>query len=381
MQEGVSLETTLICLSHLRWDHVWQRPHHLMARLSQHVPIIFVEEPWLGEWEHIQQPCWEERPGLDRVRVVRPLIPMACLNTPGNSYEDVFLRLFQQLLPQAGSRPIVWEYSPMMEYLTAAVPDPSLVVYDCMDELANFRGAPVDIRDREARLMKMAALVFTGGRSMYEARKDLHPNVHWFSSGVDTAHYQQALLPTTAEPSDVAQLPHPRLGYFGVLDERLDWDLVAQVATARPDWQWIFVGPTAKIDPADLPQAANLHFLGQRSYNDLPAYLKSFDVATMPFAHNEATRFISPTKTLEYMAGHAPIVSTSVPDVVRFYRERVHLADDATSFVAAVETALRETPAERASRAQAEDALLADQSWDSIATRMWALIEEQVAVS
>lgn len=373
------METTLICLSHLRWDHVWQRPHHLMARMAQHVPIIFVEEPWLGEWPHIQEPTWEERPGLDRVRVVRPLVPFASVNTPGNSYEEVFVRLFQQLLPQAGPQPLVWEYSPMMVYLTAAVPDPGLVIYDCMDELANFRGAPPNIRAREAELMDRAALVFTGGRSMYEARKERHPRVHWFSSGVDTAHYQQALLPSTAEPPDVVQLAHPRLGYFGVLDERLDWDLVARVVALRPAWQWIFVGPTAKINPADLPQAPNVHYLGQRSYNDLPAYLKSFDVATMPFAHNEATRFISPTKTLEYMAGHAPIVSTSVPDVVRFYSERVRLADDPASFVAAVEAALRETPAERTTRAAAEDALLADQSWDSIAARMWALIQEQMA--
>ncbi len=370
---------TLICLSHLRWDHVWQRPHHLMARLSAHMPVIFVEDPWIGRWDNISAPTWEERPGLDRVRVVRPLVPEDVLDTPGNSYEQIFARMFAEIVAQAGPDPILWEYSPMMVYL-AEQTDARLIVHDCMDELANFRGAPADIKDREARLMALAAVVFTGGRSMYEARKDRHPNIHCFPSGVDQAHYEQALLESTVEPADVADLPHPRLGFFGVLDERIDWPLIGAVAELRPDWQWALVGPTAKVDPAELPQRPNIRYLGQRSYAELPAYLKSFDVATMPFARNEATRFISPTKTLEYMAGHTPIVSTSIPDVVRSYSERVHLADEAPAFVAAVEAALAETPPARAARVVAENEVLAEQSWDSIAARMWALVEEQLAL-
>ncbi|MBA3947608.1 MAG: glycosyltransferase [Herpetosiphonaceae bacterium] len=374
------METALICLSHLRWDHVWQRPHHLMSRLAQYLPVIFVEEPWIGEWPGVHEAWLEERPGLPRVRVIRPLVPEELLDTPDNSYRAIFSRLFDQILQQAGPQPIIWEYTPMMVYL-AEQAGARLIVHDAMDELAQFRGAPADLRQREQQLMDISDIVFTGGRSLYEARKDRHPRVFCFPSGVDLDHYRQALDPNTTEPADVADLPHPRLGYFGVLDERLDWELIGAVAEARPQWQWIFVGPTAKIEPSDLPQLPNIRYLGQRSYNDLPAYLKSFDVATMPFAMNDATRYISPTKTLEYMAGHAPIVSTLVPDVVRSYGSLVRLADGLPAFIAAVEAALREAPAERQARIERELPVLAEHSWDGIADRMWQIMQERLAAT
>lgn len=341
------------------------------------MPVIFLEEPEIGSWPGVTTPQLQDQPGSPGVRVVRPLIPATVIDTPGNSYREIFSRLWRSLVDEVDTKPIIWEYSPMMVYLVKLV-NPRLVVYDCMDELANFRGASADLKMREAALMEMAEVVFTGGWSMYDARKHLHPNVHCFPSGVDVEHYRACIESGITPPQDVVELGGPRLGYFGVLDERLDWRLVDGVAAARPDWQWVFVGPTAKIDPQHLPRRANIHYLGQRAYNELPAYLSSFDVATMPFARNDATRFISPTKTLEYMAGHKPIVSTSIPDVVRSFATRVRLADDVPGFIEAVEKSLRETPACARQRVAAEDELVNSYSWDDIADRMWRIVEEQL---
>ncbi|GAC1650753.1 MAG: glycosyltransferase family 1 protein [Herpetosiphon sp.] len=340
------------------------------------MPVIFIEEPWLGVWQHRQVPEWDERPGMDRVRVFRPLVPTAVVDTPGNSYQEIFTRMVVELLHSLPLTPVVWEYSPMMVYLVEHA-RPNVVVYDCMDELSAFLGAPSTLKPREQQLMQRADLVFTAGRSMYEARKGRHAAIYCFPAGVDAAHYRAALNPELPEPSDAA-VPHPRLGYFGVLDERLDWDLIGAVAERRPDWHWLFVGPLAKVEMAELPQGPNLHYLGQRPYNDLPAYLRSFDVATMPFAMNDATRFISPTKTLEYMAGHAPIVSTPVPDVVHSYAQAVHVANGPASFIAAVEAALSESRDQCNERNKVYDRLVGENSWDTIADQMWQLVKERL---
>ncbi len=348
-----------------------------MTRFAEHCRVIFVEPPDITQ-DHDQLEMVEQS-NQDGVQVLRPMFPARILDTSGNNYEEMWLQLLPSLLADAGPHTMLWVYSPQAEYLVAAaMPEVLFVVYDCMDDLASFRFAATDMREREERLFQQVALVFTGGRSMYEARKDRHPHVYCFPSGVDVEHYRQVYDADLREPDAVATLPHPRLGYFGVLDERIDWRLIDEVAARRPAWHWVLVGPTAKVDPADLPCAANIHYCGKQSYADLPAYLKSFDIATMPFALNEATRFISPTKTLEYLAGGKPVISSSVPDVVATYTGIVDIVDGTDAWIASIEQMLAASAKDHRERRDRAQPLLQAGTWDEIATQMWTLMEAQL---
>lgn len=368
---------TLLCLSHLNWDHVWQRPQQLMTRFARSCRVIYADPPQTVEGGG--EPHFQEQKGHGGVRVVRPIFPSEVLGTPGNDYEALWSRLLPELLEQAGPNTILWVFSPRGDYLVEqAEPYVRVAVYDCMDDLASFRGAEDDIRPREDNLLEHVALVTTGGFSMYQARQGRHPNVHCFPSGVDVAHYRQVQDPATTVPESIEALPHPRLGYFGVLDERIDWPLIGEVAARRPEWQWVLVGPFAKVEASELPAAPNIHYLGGQAYTDLPRFLKGFDIATMPFALNEATRYISPTKTLEYLAGHKPVISSSVPDVVAFYQDIVYIVDGAEAWIAAIEQVLASSDEERAARLERARVPLEQSSWDSIAERMWALIMEAI---
>ncbi len=366
---------TLLCLAHLNWDHVWQRPQQLMIRFARRCRVIYVDPPGSG-WSG-QEPYFEERQGHGGVRVVRPIFPAEVIQEAGDEYEALWSRLLPELLAEAGPNTILWVFTPRADYLVRqAEPHVRVAVYDCMDDLASFRNAEADIHRREANLLEDVALVTTGGFSMYQSRKDRHPNVHCFPSGVDIAHYRQVQDPATTVPESVSALPHPRLGYFGVLDERIDWPMIGELATRRPEWHWVMVGPFAKVEASELPSAPNIHYLGHQAYTDLPRFLKGFDIATMPFALNEATRFISPTKTLEYLAGGKPVVSSSVPDVVAFYQGIVYIVDGADGWIAAIEEVLASSEEERAARYERAAVPLEQSSWDSIAERMWALMME-----
>jgi UDP-galactopyranose mutase len=364
---------SLIVFSHLRWDFVYQRPQHLLSRLARHWRILFVEEPRYDAGD----PWSELRAPLTNVTVVTPHTP---LTAPG--FHDDQIPLLQKLLSQAVERERlvdygVWLYTPMALPLLQKLA-PHVIVYDCMDELTAFRGAPRQLVQRENALLKMANLVFTGGPSLFEARRARHPNVHLFPSSVDRDHFAQALDPEIAHP-EVRALSRPRLGYFGVIDERFDVELVRGVAELRPDWELCLVGPVAKIDRDALPDLPNMHYFGQRRYEELPAFLAGWDVCMLPFARNEATRFISPTKTLEYMAAEKPIVSTRIADVQTLYGSVVRFADDPASFVAACEQALIETPHDRTERRNAMRAITARTSWDRTADQMRMLIDEAAA--
>lgn len=273
---------------------------------------------------------------------------------------------------------LLWYYTPMALEFTRRL-KPRAVVYDCMDELSAFSGAPAAMRDREQELLARADVVFTGGQTLFESKRHSHANVHPFPSSVDVAHFARA-RPVQPDREDQAHIPHPRLGFFGVVDERMDLELLRQVAAARPDWHLIIVGPVVKIDPSLLPVAANIHYLGPQQYEDLPAYLAGWDVALLPFARNEATRFISPTKTPEYLAAGKPVVSTSIRDVIRPYgiAGLARIADDPADFVAAVEAALSEDSAQRLRQV---DAFLTQTSWDGTWTRMYHLINAAMAAT
>ena len=363
----------LICLSHLRWDFVYQRPQHLLSRCAAGRRVFFFEEPLFDS----DFPRLEVGRRDDGVRVAVPHLPESLRDTP--AAEDAQRRLLAQLFEEQNVREyVLWYYTPMALGFTNHL-EPLAVVYDCMDELSAFKGAPPLLREREAELFGMADLVFTGGQSLYEAKRDKHPLVHLFPSSIDRAHFAQA-REGAAEPEDQTSIPRPRLGFFGVLDERLDVGLLAGLADARPEWQIVIIGPVVKIDPATLPRRPNVHYLGSKSYKELPAYLSGWDVALLLFAHNESTRFISPTKTPEYLAAGCPVVSTSIRDVVRPYGESglVKIADTVEEFVAAVEDSLSADEGREAWLSRVDE-FLSHNSWDKTWAGMSRLINEVVA--
>ena len=358
----------LICFSHLRWDFVFQRPQHLMTRAATTMRVFFFQDP---EWVDDVTPRYETRATDAGVTTVSTYLPHG-LDGPG--YEASMRGLLDALIrEQAIRRPILWYYSPHALAFSAHVTG-APTVFDCMDELSAFKDADPGLPEVERALMARADLVFTGGMSLYEAKRRQHPHVHAFPSGVDASHFAPARtgLP---QPADQAGIPHPRMGFFGVLDERLDADLLARVAELRPGTQFILVGPVAKIDPADLPRRPNIHYLGGKPYAELPSYVAGWDVALMPFARNEATRFISPTKTPEYLAAGRPVVSTAIVDVVGQYGQMagVHIADTPAAFATATDAALAQAAGSGEWLAEA-DAALAGMSWDATWRQMQGLI-------
>jgi UDP-galactopyranose mutase len=281
----------------------------------------------------------------ETLRVARPLLarytgdPVRDAQVDEANYRCWRDGLGELVRQQAWPHLVHWFYDPMAAQATNLF-SPIAVAYDCMDELANFKFAPPNIKQVEDELMAAADVIFTGGPSMYTARKDRHPNVHQFNSGVDVEHFRRALDPQTPVPDDMGDLPRPVLLYYGVIDERMGWDNLAAVADAHPDWSLVMVGPLAKIGEAALLRRPNIHYLGQRGYGDLPGYLKGCDVALVPFALSEATRYLSPTKTLEYFAARKPVVSTPIQDIVDHYADAARIAHTPAEFVHACEAAL-----------------------------------------
>jgi UDP-galactopyranose mutase len=366
---------TLLCFSHLRWDFVFQRPQHLMNRFARSAPVVVWEEPIDGE--DGASPSLDIRPAAKTggVTIITPRLPRGGSDDERNA---TLTRLLDGYLAGVTGQIVAWYYTPMMLPFSRHL-DPACTVYDCMDELANFRFAPRELLDLERELLERADVVFTGGYSLYESKKQRHGNVHPFPSSVDRDHFAAA-RGAIADPVDQASLAHPRLGFYGVIDERIDLDLLAAIADARPQWQLVMVGPVVKISEDELPRRANIHYLGGKSYDELPAYLAHWDVALMPFAINAATRFISPTKTPEYLAAGVPVVSTPIRDVKRHYERvaGVRIAGTAEQFIAGceVQLALRKS----GDRWLAEvDGLLSTMSWDITQARMAALIDEVIA--
>ena len=353
---------TILVFSHLRWDFVYQRPQHLLTRLAEHYKIVFFEEPSFRPG----QGGLECSSPVPNITVCKPHTPV---DMPGFHDDHLpYLKKVVRELVRDGDEYIVWFYTPMALPLLQELAA-SLVVYDCMDELAAFKNPPRQLLQRENSLLKRAEIVFTGGPSLYNAKKDRHPNVHCFPSSVDVQHFAQALDRANAHPAH-RDIPGPRLGFYGVIDERFDTELIGKVALAHPQWQIVLVGPVVKIDPASLPRHANIHYLGQQSYEDLPKLLAGWDVCLMPFAMNESTRFISPTKSLEYMAAELPIVSTPVRDVVDLHSDVVAIAGTPEEFIAACEAALLISAEARASQVQQMRDKLTRTSWNATAVAM-----------
>jgi glycosyltransferase involved in cell wall biosynthesis len=371
---NAKIGSLLICFSHLRWNFVYQRPQHLLSRAAKAQSVFFIEEPVF------QDDCCER---LDIVSTPEGVMVAVPFLSHGKSHEEIVdaqKRLVDELLAKLPQVPLTtWYYTPMALEFSRHL-QPEICVYDNMDELSGFRGAPPPLVALEQELLARADIVFTGGESLYEAKQGRHENLHCFPSSIDAAHFGKARLRSVEEAADQAALPGPRIGYFAVIDERLDIDLVEQTADLRPDWQFVIIGPVVKIDPQSLPQRPNLHWIGPRPYSELPSYLSGWDVAFMPFALNEATRYISPTKTPEFLAAGVPVVSTPINDVVRPYGQMglVEIADCAEDLVAKAE---RLMAADKLSWLERVDEHLAKNSWDKTWQRMSDIMARAAAAS
>lgn len=366
----------LLVFSHLRWDFVFQRPQHLISRFARSRRVFFLEEPlYRSDIDSLQLQCVQD--GRHQVAVLTPLIPE---RMAWNDNEAALRAMLDAYAAEVRlENPILWFYTPAMLPLARGI-QARAIVYDCMDELANFRSASPELPLLERALMQVADVVFTGGYSLYDAKCKLHGNVHAFPSGVDVKHFARAHGPAVAKAADQEQLPHPGLGFYGVIDERIDFPLLAALADSHPEWSVVMVGPIAKIGVDELVRRPNIHYLGPKSYRELPSYVAGWEVGLMPFAMNDATHFISPTKTPEYLAGGIPVVSTPITDVIRQYGaiEGVFIGKTPAEYISACEKALKLKQGGRA-WLNAVDTMLADLSWDRIFERMEGLVEDSAS--
>lgn len=361
--ESLPENIDLFCFSHARWDLVFQRSHHLMSRWAKTRRVFFVEEPVIEPGPNFLQIVKRD----NGVKLITPLL------NPQADRNDIQAKLLSDFISrQRIQNYISWYTSPMFLQYTSHL-DPQIVVYDCMRDLSGLRGAGSEIAQIEAELYSIADVVFASGLALYEAKSQFHKNIHAFPSSIDFGHFYKSRI-HQRDPIDQANIPEPRIGYFGVIDERLDLELMNAVAELRPDWHWIFVGPVVKLDPEKLPRRSNIYYLGKKNYKELPSYLSGWDVCILPFARNNATHFISPTKTPEYLAAGKPVVSTSIRDVIRPYGERglVVIADEPADFVAGIQKSLL-LGSDWLSKV---DAYLWNISWDQTWNRMNLLLAD-----
>lgn len=347
----------MIVFCHLRWDFVYQRPQHIISRFADYMRILFVEEPILKAEEG------------NSVRVINDNLHILQPNIA--DIEDLDGVLYDLL--GSTELPIAWFYSPSFGGVMNAFSF-TTIVYDCMDELSLFKGAPKKLIEQELQLLKKATVVFTGGKSLFEAKFPLHSNVHCFPSSVDLEHFSKAQNGISV-PAELESITSPVIGYYGVVDERMDLQLIEEAAKLLPDCAFVLIGPVVKIQEDELPKLPNIHYLGIKPYSVLPNFLKGFDIAMMPFALNESTKYISPTKTLEYMAAGKPIISTQIRDVVRDYSGCVRLINDAQEFVMEIQKILNN---EVRPKTNLYESILKKTSWDATVFKMRTILKETV---
>jgi len=362
----------LVCFSHLHWNFVYQRPQHLLSRFATQYRVFYVQEFEFNDLED----GYTIMESKENVLIVIPH-----LNNGGHSDHLSRQRTVINDLFKAKKilNYLLWYYTPLSLLYTDHL-QPVSTVYDCMDELSAFKFANPQLGEAERLLFKKADLVFTGGNNLYDAKKHLHHNIHPFPSSIDKEHFSIA-RGKLEEMEDQANIPHPRLGFFGVIDERLDIELIEAAANLRPDWQFVIIGPVVKIDAATLPRNTNIHYLGSKTYQELPVYISGWDIALIPFALNESTRFISPTKTPEYLAAGKPVISSAIRDVVYPYGKQglVHIIEDAAGLVEKAEFELSRVTTPVSTQWLAKvDEFLASNSWDITWFKMHELIKKEI---
>lgn len=374
LKEQGDLPRNLICFSHLRWDFVFQRPQHLLTRFANALTVYYIEEPVFDTAGAAHYTY------LNRDNGIVVMVPHLA---PGQSPDDtiyVLKKLLDQFLENKGLDDVAfWYYTPMaLEF--SRKHNPKVTIFDCMDELSAFKFAPEKLKSLEKELLQKADIVFTGGNSLYEAKKKQHNNIYPFPSSIDKKHFAAARTIKNSSGIQADRLK-PKLGFYGVIDERFDIDLIREIADSRPEWEIILIGPVVKIDPQTLPQNANISYLGSKSYQELPAQMANWDIALIPFLLNESTKFISPTKTPEYLAAGLPVISTPITDVVNPYgiNKLVHIGQTAEEFIIAAELVMSNKKREK--WLKEVDAFLDQNSWDLTCERMLELIKETTSIN
>lgn len=353
----------IVCFSHLRWDFVYQRPQHLMTRFARTKRVYYIEEPVCNA-EYTNH-LWINRID-EKLVILRPHLLQGLTEQDIANEQIVLLKEFFE--EEGITNYLFWYYTPMAQSIGNHF-NPAFILYDCMDELSNFKFAPATLKQLERELLRKADLVFTGGHNLYQAKKHSHPNIYPFPSSIEKEHFEKARI-IKNDPQDQRGIPPVKFGFYGVIDERFDIELLRQLAERKPEWHFVIIGPVVKIDPETLPQSANIHYLGSKSYQELPAYLSGWDIAMIPFLLNESTLYISPTKTPEYLAAGKPVISTSIKDVITPYgiTNLVHIADTADEFIKAAEIELSNT--NKTQWLSKVDSFLSQNSWDKTWNRM-----------
>jgi glycosyltransferase involved in cell wall biosynthesis len=364
----------IIAICHLSWDWVWQRPQQFLSRLAKTHPLLFV-----------QTHCTDAPESFVRVRGTdsSPQTTILEIHLPSSRWHDGrFIDMERRELLQRAlatdlkgdfDRAILWINDPMAVTAYAGQLNETMIVYDCMDELTQFAGAAPELVDREKELTELADVIFCGGRKMRDKRLPTNPNTHFYGTGVDCRHFGKAMDPLLPIHHEIAGLPGPVLGYFGVIDERIDYKLIERLADEDPSWSIAMIGPVTKVDPASLPQRPNIHWLGGRDYQDLPALTKGMDVCLMPFAINAATEYINPTKALEYMAAAKPVVATALDEVQSNFSIATGIADCHEEFIGLCR---REAISPSRSRIKRGLKLASENTWEAIVCKMDAHIQD-----
>ena len=368
----------VVVFSHLRWGFVWQRPQQFLSRFAKKHNVLFIEEPFFDRHEGAEPELQFHRV-MPNVTVACPHLAPSWNTNPG--LPELLRKFAHQAIEQMNEtgdfdKPLLWYYSPMDSSWSLGHFENRGIVYDSMDELSQFTGAPPSLIANEKRLMDHSDVVFTGGYELYLKKKQQHPNVHFFGCGVEFTHFNQAADPSTSIPPDIDFMNRPILGWFGVVDERVDYAMVGEMARMRPDWSFAMVGPVVKVDPNLLPHSPNLYWLGGRDYSVLPNYCRAFDINMMCFAINAATQYINPTKALEYLATGKPVISTPVKDVVTQYSDTVEIVKTAEEFVEAAGRLLHNPPKDRIERGLAK---AQQSSWESTVKTMQDIIKTAIS--
>jgi UDP-galactopyranose mutase len=361
----------LVCFSHLPWNFVYQGPQHVISRFTKKYDVYYIQECTFSN----EEDGYTKSVSKENVTIIVPNLKhnIKTKYSDARRVEFILKTLFEEHDIQSY---IFWYYTPMALTFTTSF-KPEATIYDCMDELSAFKFAPPQLRILEKDLFNKADVVFTGGNNLFNAKKSQHYNIYSFPSSIDKAHFRKA-RDHKEELDDQAAIPHPRLGFYGVIDERFDIELIKQAADARPDWQFVLIGPIIKIDPETLPKNKNIHYLGSKTYDELPAYLSGWDIALIPFAINESTKYISPTKTPEYLAGGKPVISTAIVDVVNPYKDLglVHIIHNADELVDIATQEL--STLDKSDWLVNVDDFLNNISWDATWERMDELMQNEL---
>lgn len=362
-----------VVISQVPWDYLWQRNHHTMARISRRARVLYATPiPTITAAKEGKDACLLEG-GMhgENLMHYRPVVLW------GESKLDSVRKLNRLFLKNSliwhagrngmgGCRRVLWFYFPTYESLVGRLEE-DLVVYDIQDEYSAFSWYPRDTARRERDLLSKCDLVFTGTLQLRKRKEEYNRRIHFVQCGVESEHFSSAREVETALPQDVAALPRPVLGYFGLVDTRIDIAMLEEVASKRPGWTILLIGP-AHIETSK----PNIRMIGTRDYKELPRYLRGFDICLIPFVLNENTRNLNPTKLLEYFAAGKPVITAPIPDVVELYPDLVEFASTAEEFIGAAERLLSGEGEEKRNRRIKE---ATENSWDAMVERMLSHIE------